>query len=308
MLPILHSTPFKMRNDQPDQLWVSKWALLASLVVHLLVAALVMPRSLISPPKEEREITVELVQLPTPPPKAKAEPSPPANEPKPEKPQGESAEIPSPTSNHGAQQGSSPALKPVVLFGDKDRGPRESPDGSSAESGSASPAARPDPAKQSLTQKLAVTTTRATDQVPRATSPKTPTPKPEDAAEAQQGLKLHEAKTLFSQSGPVDIIAMTAMRNMPRGERVGQLCLTELNEQLLHASPAYSLELLPRERLEEGTLIEVPRSAFRSNSQWYDLSYRCEVDTQATKVVGFAFQVGEPVPRSDWKSRGLSSQ
>jgi hypothetical protein len=307
MLPIFRSTPFNMSNDQPDRQWVWKWSLLASFVVHLLVAALIMPRSPVSPPKEEQEITVELVQVAKPPAKTKTQASPPANRSKLEKPQAGSAEIPSPTNGSGAQQVMQPALKPVFLFGDKDRGPRRSPDGNSAESGSASPAAQPDPAKQSFPQTLAVTTA-ATDHVPQSTPTKTPTPTSEGAAQTQQGLKLQEAKALFSQEATSDLSSMVAMGSMPRGERAGQLCLTELREQLLHATPAYFPDLLPLERLQEGTLLEVSRTAFRSNSQWYDLSYRCEVNAQATKVMTFAFQVGEPVPRSNWKSRGFPSQ
>jgi hypothetical protein len=64
-------------------------------------------------------------------------------------------------------------------------------------------------------------------------------------------------------------------------------------------------ELLPFDPLKEGTVIEKPSTAFRASWQWHDLSYRCEVDADATKVVGFAFDVGNPIPPSEWKRRGL---
>jgi hypothetical protein len=77
---------------------------------------------------------------------------------------------------------------------------------------------------------------------------------------------------------------------------------------LLHAAPPYFPDLLPSDRPKGGTVIDVPGTAFRAFGQWFDLSYRCEVDKDATRVVSFAFQVGNPVPRSEWARRKLPSQ
>jgi outer membrane biosynthesis protein TonB len=303
MLPIFHSTPFAMRNEQPDQQRGWTWCLLAAIVMHVLVAALVLPRSLGSPLKEEQAITVELVKDPNPPEKAKTEAPPPANPPKPEKAPEASAPIPPPTNASSTPQGRPPKLMHVPQFGDKDRGPRKSPDGNSTENGAASPVAPPDPAKQSLPQILAATTATGTDEVPLGTSTKAPTP--EDAAQAQQGSKLTEAKRLFSPDATSDLSTMIAIGSMPRGDRAAQLCGTELKEQLRHATPAHIPYQYPFDRLQEGTVIDAPNSAFEENSLWYDLSYRCELNAEVTKVVAFAFRVGGPLPRSEWASRGI---
>ena len=98
------------------------------------------------------------------------------------------------------------------------------------------------------------------------------------------------------------------MGGVPRGVRAGRLCLTELREQLLHALPPFFPDILPSQGLNNGTIIEIPNAAFRADRQWYNLSFRCEVDTDATKVMSFAFNVGGPVPPSEWKRRGLPSQ
>ena len=135
-----------------------------------------------------------------------------------------------------------------------------------------------------------------------------PAPKKAPAANVQSALKLHEAKTLFSQAATGDPIATTAMGGVSRGVRAGRLCLTELREQLLHALPPFFPDILPSHGLNNGTIIEIPNTAFRADRQWYNLSFRCEVDTDATKVMSFAFHVGSPVPRSEWKRRGLPSQ
>ena len=297
-----------MRNDQQDQRWW-RWSLLASLLLNVLVAALILPRSLVLPLKEEQTITVDLVQSvdPPPKPKPKAEAPPPA---RPAQPPAESAVKPPSPKTANERQAMRPVMKPVFLFGDKDRGPRKSTGGNSAANGAASPPARPDPV-QATGPKTLPAATATTEPVSQDASAKTAAAPAQTQVQAQVQAqpvsKLPEAKTLFSQETTNDINAMLAMGNMSRGERVGQLCVTELHEQLLHASPSYVPDMLPREQLEQGSILEDSKAAFASNSQWYDLSYRCEVDAQATKVVTFAFQVGNPVPRNEWKNRGLPS-
>jgi hypothetical protein len=143
-----------------------------------------------------------------------------------------------------------------------------------------------------------------------------PSPLPPDVAEKpdappkaapKPGTKpaLPQAKRLFSTSDTGEAVARTAMGSIPRGIRASQLCSTELREQLRHGSPSYSPELLPAYRLASGTVMEVRKGAFRAEAQWYDLSFRCEVDEKVTKVTSFAFEVGSPVPQSQWRKRGF---
>ena len=119
---------------------------------------------------------------------------------------------------------------------------------------------------------------------------------------------LRQAATLFSETASNDLTAMSATWGEPRGRRGGRLCMSELGAQLAHASPAYFADALPLEQLNEGTVLDMPSSAFRANGQWYDVSFHCEVDAAVTKVVGFAFRVGAPIPRSEWKRRRLSAE
>lgn len=292
-----------MRNDRPDQRWW-KWSLLASLLLNLLVAALILPRSLVVPLKEEQAITVELVRAVEPPPKPKAE-APPA---KPAPPPADSAVKPSPPKAADERQDMPAVTKPVFLFGDRDRGPRKAPDGNGPENGSAPPPAEPHPVRTEG-PKTPAATTAATGPVAEdapARVPAAPAQLQTQASDqAQPSAKLVEAKTLFSQETTNDINATLAMGAMSRGERAGQLCLTELHQQLLHASPPIFPDILKRERLDHGTVLADAKAAFATSTQWYDLNYRCEVDEKATKVVAFAFHVGNPIPRSDWKGRGL---
>ncbi|MER8725984.1 DUF930 domain-containing protein [Mesorhizobium sp. M1027] len=290
-------TPATMRNDIRDQRRVFGWALPTSIALHLLIVAFLLfglPATL-SQPGKEQAIAVDIVPPPKPPEKTK--PPSPAEPPKPEKPP--EAKVETPASREVAAQ------RPVFQFGEKDAGPRKSLDGNSAEDGSEQPPAPQDPNNQDLAQPPAVTAVDGKDQAPPPGAPQPPKPKPADVANVQKPLKLEEAKRLFSQAATDDPIATTAMKNVPRAVRIGQLCNTELAQQLVHASPPYFPDSLLEYRLKAGTVMNVASAPFPANGQWYDLSFRCEVDPDATKVVSFAFRVGNPVPRSEWKRRGL---
>lgn len=113
------------------------------------------------------------------------------------------------------------------------------------------------------------------------------------------------ATRLFSREISDDPRMRTAMNGMPHAARVDLLCMTELRAQLRVATPPYHADLLPSFRLESGTVLEPRRAAFRAGGQWYDLAFRCELNTQVTRVERFTFRVGAPVPRSEWSARGF---
>ncbi|HWK68214.1 MAG TPA: DUF930 domain-containing protein [Rhizobiaceae bacterium] len=298
MSPMFHSTSVTMRDDNRDQRRVFGWALPASLGVHLLVVALLifgLPASM-SLPQKEQAVTVDLVPPPEPPRDAEVDSSPAAEKSEPDQSQatrgGTSSAI-----EGSARHAPSAAIRPVFQFGEKDAGPRVSSDGGSTEDGAPTPAQR-DPEERQLEGQPAPAEGGAANQAPP----------PEASAHSRDSAKLQEAKRLFSQAASGRATATTAMAGVPRPIRAGRLCLTELRAQLLNSSPPVFPDLLPSEWKNDGTTVDIPNTAFRAGGQWYNLSYRCKVDGDATKVVSFAFRVGEPVPRSEWKRRGLPSQ
>lgn len=290
-----------MQDDRPDQRWLSRLALPVSAGLHVVVVALLifgLPHSLLEPEKEQA-VSVELVPPPEAPPEPKPKVEPPAAQPEVEKPLEKKAEAPPAPS---AQQSPIPQLTPVFQYGQKDAGPKKSPDGNSAEEEATPPAEQQTPDEQTAT---APDTPAANAAEPLALPDASaiPAPKPAEAAKKPTAAKLREAKRLFSPSATGDPLATTAMGGLPRSARGATLCVTELREQLLRTAPPYFADLLPSYPLGEGTVIDVPDAAFRANGMWRNLGYRCEVDANATKVMSFAFQVGEPVPRSEWRRR-----
>src|SRR5262245_61184994 len=134
MPPLFHSKSSAMKDETGDRRRVSRWALPASFVLHALIAALLifgLPVSLMQPAKEEA-VAVTLVPPPKPAANAKAKPAPaaPAAKPRAEKPKEAKAEKPQQETQDPVQPW--PVLKKVFQFGDKDSGPRESPEGTGA--------------------------------------------------------------------------------------------------------------------------------------------------------------------------------
>jgi hypothetical protein len=125
-----------------------------------------------------------------------------------------------------------------------------------------------------------------------------------DRPQTASGKPLKEARQLFSFQDNGDPLARMSMEGIPPEIRVRQLCWTELRAQLRHGSPAFEPEILPSPH-PVGTVVDVDQAAFGAGGQWYDLRYRCEVDKTAMKVVSFGIDVGNAVPRSQWRERGL---
>jgi hypothetical protein len=288
-------------------------------------------------PKEEEKPQEQAKAEPPPPP-----PPPPAKQEKPPEQTPPPEEQRAQADERQGRPPAMPVLRPVFEFGEKDAGPEKSLTGDSSVAGEKPPAEaktdaeQPKPAETASAEKppaseeppappvpqevevpeVSVDETHAEGNGPPAEAPdeaKTsleqakPSEKPAKVAEPpkpRQMAKLTEAKTLFSRAATDDPAATTAMGNLSRGDRVALLCSTELSEQLRHALPDYNLEALPRRRLQRGTMLQV-KDAFRADGRWYDLSYRCEIDADAMKVVSFAFDVGDPIPRSEWRKRGL---
>ncbi len=140
---------------------------------------------------------------------------------------------------------------------------------------------------------------------PAAPASESPAEGETGATKPPEEAPLKPAKRLFSQSDTGDMIARTAMGSVPREARGGQLCSTELTEQLRNGSPPFYPDIVPSFALPDGTVLDVRHASFRARAQWYDVKFRCEVDRNATRVVSFALEVGEPVPRSEWKKRGF---
>lgn len=112
-------------------------------------------------------------------------------------------------------------------------------------------------------------------------------------------------RKLYSHGATGDALATSSMTDVPRDKRVANLCGSILNQELRDAS--YSPKWLPSIPLKVGNVLSPPQAAFSTATTWYRLSFRCEVDTDATRVLSFNFRVGAEIPPGEWGRLRLPS-
>lgn len=289
---------------------------------------------LVPPPEEKKPEPKPKEKPPEPKPPEQAKKQPPPPPPPPPRAENKPLEQAKPAAPM-------PGLKPVFEFGDRDSGPKRSMMGNSS-GGEAKPAttapqhdAKPErepeeaSAEKPQTERTPARPVPDDIQLPEVAATDVSPERNAPLAEATGGvktdieaLKPHEqnppeppktdakkdnlvkAKTLFSQVADDDPVARIAMDGVPRGKRVAQLCRSELQQQLIHASPSFQPIIVPSQSLPYGTVLDL-RAAFRTVEDWYDVHFRCEVDEDALKVVSFAFDVGDKIPKDQWKGRGF---
>jgi hypothetical protein len=122
-------------------------------------------------------------------------------------------------------------------------------------------------------------------------------------AASQDSSGLPGVRALYSQGATGDALATTVMAGVPRDQRGAKLCASALQQQLLDDS--YFPDLVPLVPLKVGNVLDVPEAAFHTRTTWYGMSFRCEVDTNATGVLSFAFRVGPAIPLNEWARLGL---
>ena len=126
-----------------------------------------------------------------------------------------------------------------------------------------------------------------------------------DAAGSPIFSGLPGVRKLYSQGATGNVFATSSMENVPRDQRIANLCANVLNQELQSAD--YSPKWLPTIPLKTGNVLDPTEAAFSTTTQWYDLSFRCEVDADATRVLSFNYRVGALVPPGDWVRRKFPS-
>ncbi|WP_419909942.1 DUF930 domain-containing protein [Hoeflea sp.] len=184
-------------------------------------------------------------------------------------------------------------LRPVYEFGEEDTGAEEAADGNAPENEEAE--ASEEPLAEPEEPEEPGESLEASDAEPTAE---------EETAEDEEEPAETTETARPSPKGDSEV-ATTAIAGRPRGVRAGELCATELRRQLLGTVPPHRPNLIPAYRLDEGTVLQARRGAFRTVTGWHNLKFRCEIDEGATRIVSFEFEVGAPIPPAEWAGRGL---
>ncbi|WP_432287702.1 DUF930 domain-containing protein [Aminobacter sp. BA135] len=124
-----------------------------------------------------------------------------------------------------------------------------------------------------------------------------------DAGASQPFSGLPGVRRPQSQGATGAALSTTAMAGLPRDKRAAQLCASALQRRLVDAS--YSPDLVPLVPLRRGNVLDVPEAAFRTRTAWHALTFRCEVDAEATTIRSLTFRVGATIPPGEWARLGL---
>lgn len=124
-----------------------------------------------------------------------------------------------------------------------------------------------------------------------------------ETATSQPFSGLPGVRRLQSQGATAAAMSTTSMAGVPRDKRAAKLCASALQQQLVDAS--YSPDLVPLVPLKRGNVLDVPEAAFRTRNAWHALSFRCEVDAEATTILSLSFRVGATIPPDEWARLGL---
>lgn len=315
------------QKEKPRDWRELRWGTIISVALHVVVGGILLyqlPMPDFTPPEEE---TVSVEMVPPPPEEKAEEPPEEKKEQPPPPPAQEEQQQEQPPAQPAADKVPIPVLRPVYEFAEKATGSADAKDGDAAAEAAkpppekvAEPETKPvEPAKteevqdkpevETLSAQSAADLADAVEPSPEVAEAKPEKPDVVEPEPEKQDITadIPEAKKLFSKKLSEDPIAREAMGNLSRGQRIARLCSSELYSQLRNGSPSYNAELVPSFELPKGNVLKVPNAAFRSKNRWYDLAFRCEVDTDGMSVRSFGFDVGKEVPKSDWRKRGFPS-
>ena len=299
------------------------WGALASMALHLSVVFLPLFRLSEALPKAPEEaIKVEVVPPAPPKPPAKTQSKPVQSKPQPAPPPS-----PPPQGFESAMAKTDEKVTEPQLPPEEQDAPKSAdttPEDAAPAKTETQPAAeKPDSSTKPDLPKLDLPVTDRGD-VPRkddvptaqqvadakaaaAQTEKAPEQKPaQPKSGKQKPLKLVRAKKLFSPNALSDPRVRQAIGNLPRNQRILQLCGNEAMQQVRNQRPdADLLAYSPSGRTIASGALNSREGAFRNRSNWYNLDFKCQVDAAAMEVVSFSFAFGNAVPRNDWPERKL---
>lgn len=139
-----------------------------------------------------------------------------------------------------------------------------------------------------------------------ADAPAAVAPAPESGARTPSPM-IRATRMLSGAAGTLE--ARLDLPNVAPTDRKILLCSLEAMEQVHAWRPDFVPERVVPYAMADLTIaadtIRAEGAAFRSKGAWYGLKFDCGLSADRSEVVSFAFQVGDPVPRSEWQARDL---
>ncbi|MBN9061352.1 MAG: DUF930 domain-containing protein [Rhizobiales bacterium] len=102
------------------------------------------------------------------------------------------------------------------------------------------------------------------------------------------------------------------LKSLDADGRFEQLCNLEAMAQIARAYPDLRpdrvIAYARADTTTKGDLLSAAGAAFHSGRDWINLSFTCRASRDRTTMIAFEFEVGEPIPRSDWTALNLPAR
>lgn len=123
------------------------------------------------------------------------------------------------------------------------------------------------------------------------------------------------ATTLMTEdilADPANRLVRDTLPKLASTERIIQLCAIEAIEQIRLAKPgsrpdSIAAASFAASEFRDGVLAATG-AAYRSDRQWYHLSFRCAPRGDLLAVTSFSLQLGDLVPEAEWEAHDLNGE
>lgn len=116
-------------------------------------------------------------------------------------------------------------------------------------------------------------------------------------------------QVFITPSVALDERTYASLRGLDPSMRLEQVCDIEAMHRIaredrhFHPDRAKSNVIFPPQHL--GDVLEASGAAFRSDGNWYALSFVCKASSDHLRVITFNYRIGDLIPISKWNDYGL---
>ncbi|NTJ42892.1 DUF930 domain-containing protein [Agrobacterium larrymoorei] len=149
--------------------------------------------------------------------------------------------------------------------------------------------------------------------LPKPQVPTKPEPAADNAPSGAGNPELKPARQILSGSTLMNPMLRQMLGELPPRRRIVQMCSTEALAQIMEARAGQSQPegIVPytgKGGMIGGNVLNASGGAFNVGSDWYAITFRCEVDLDNYVVSDFSYQMGAKLSPSEARARGLPVQ
>jgi hypothetical protein len=115
--------------------------------------------------------------------------------------------------------------------------------------------------------------------------------------------------SLTSEAMAMDQRTYASLRRLDPDLRLEQVCdlaaMEHIGRETHKFRPDRAKSDITSHPAHLGDILQAPGAAFRSNGNWYELSFVCRASSDHLEVKAFKYEIGKMIPESQWDDYGL---